>query len=343
MVKNNIEILTMYHEDHSDLIYILKSEGLKTSYYSFFSTRKKIFLNKLELIIREFICVFKGLIHLPKQHNKIIYCLTSNFSMLFLTKIFSPLLGKKFHLYIYNFYLHAAENNKFMRLFLKFLLSCKNTTMIVQSPREVLFYKQFSHNEVYFVPYCWKFDRMTENKTSIGGHSDYIFTGGYTNRDYSLVIECAKSKPEWNFVIVISSLNKEFNDFDIPSNVVLHKNLSEFSFNNLLKDAEIVLIPLKLDVGSSGQMLCLAAMSYACPIVYCDVSAINYYFTEETGIPYKINDLDSLTTGIYKFKENHVWRRKIGSQAYVRLKNHFTEKQKNEKICQLIINNIPKN
>lgn len=124
----------------------------------------------------------------------------------------------------------------------------------------------------------------------------------------------ARSKPDIRFMFVVSNLNKEIGD--LPSNVTLKRNVSAEEFANLMEGAAIVVVPLKEDVGSSGQMLCLQAMRYHKPIVYANVSSINYYFTKESGIPYKLGDLLSLTEALESLLDDEAQAKKIGDKAF---------------------------
>ena len=106
------------------------------------------------------------------------------------------------------------------------------------------------------------------------------------------MLQLAKTNAKRRFLFVASKLNKGLNS--LPSNVELKRDVSPQEFGKLMEGASIVVVPLKEDVGSSGQMLCIQSMRYHKPIVYTDVSSINYYFTETSGIPYEIGSLDSL-------------------------------------------------
>lgn len=124
----------------------------------------------------------------------------------------------------------------------------------------------------------------------------------------------ARRKSEVNFMFVASNLNKDIGD--LPPNVTLKRNVSSDEFADLMEKAAIVIVPLKEDVGSSGQMLCLQAMRYHKPIVYADVSSINYYFTKESGIPYKLGDLQSLSDAVDRLLDNETLAKEMGGNAF---------------------------
>ncbi len=227
-------------------------------------------------------------------------------------RLFNTLLGTETRLYLYNFYLHRLGNNKYVKSFLSFLLNTNRLTLILQSPSEFDYYRNLSKKvRLEFVPYCSDIEQQ-ENDVKL--NDGYIFSGGYSNRDYSLMIELAKRMPDRQFVFVASKLNNDL--YDIPSNVLVKKDIAIEDFSKLLRKAAIVVIPLKEDVGSSGQMLCLQAMRYHKPIVYTNISSINYYFTDKSGIGYKIGDLNSLIASVKTILQNDDIARDMGNMAF---------------------------
>lgn len=109
-------------------------------------------------------------------------------------------------------------------------------------------------------------------------------------------MQLARELPNVNFRLIASSLNTGLDS--LPPNVVLERDKSSEYFNEVLAGAELVIVPLKENVGSSGQMLAIAAMRSRRPIVYSDIPAINYYFVEGTAMPYKMGDISSLKEAV---------------------------------------------
>lgn len=256
----------------------LEKEGYAVKRF-FFGKRPKVkFPSKKDIVKGEMIGVLKMLSHFGLFRNAKIYCTGGQFSAMLVSRLFGRFMGKDHHLYLHNFYLHSLGNNKWVQRALRFLMNDSKLTLIAQTPGEIAFYRKLSNKmDLQFVPYCSNV-KERQNTISVGG---YIFTGGYTNRDYDIMTRLARRKPEVSFMFVASNLNKDIGD--LPPNVTLKRNVSSDEFADLMEKAAIVIAPLKEDVGSSGQMLCLQAMRYHKPIVYTDVSSINYYFTKESG------------------------------------------------------------
>jgi len=75
-----------------------------------------------------------------------------------------------------------------------------------------------------------------------------------------LILKCARLNPTLKFVLVVSRSNKEINSKDLSDNIVIYEEVDIPTFNGLMEKSYGVIIPLKENVGASGQMLCLGAM-----------------------------------------------------------------------------------
>ena len=333
-----IRIVQYYkiHFENNSFLKKCKSENLKTDTYSFFKRPKKsvIFRNKLKIIFAEFICLFKLFINIVKFRNEIIICFGGHYSFMFATKIFGFILGKNYHLFIYNFYLHSLSKNCIVQFILKYLVKSKKITLIVQSPNEIKYFQKFSFNKVEFIPYSTSKDIIGSRKYSEA--EKYIFSGGYSNRDYELLFQCIRINPSINFVVVVSALNQIIED--ISPNVKIYKNINKEQFIELIEKSSGVIIPLKEDVGSSGQMVSLLAIKSFKPVIYCDISSINYYFKPyKSGIPYKMGDLNSLNEALkILLGTNNINRDSMVNEAFDVFITNFTLERRDEKLIQII-------
>ena len=241
------------------------------------------------------------------------------------TLLYLKLRSKEFNssqIVIANLYFHKVSLNKYFNIFLKFLFKNKNYSIIVQSPSEVTFFGKLDKElNVTLIPYAMpeiEYDLLDRH------NANYFFSGGYTNRDYELLFDAAKLFPAENFIVVASSLNS-INSENVPENVKLYFDIPPNEFNEFIINSKCVIIPLKYNVGSSGQMLCQAAMQMSKLIIYSDYDVISQYFLlKDSGIPYCPNDLESLTTSIRNFlKLNDKESLAIGRNAYVNYRNYF--------------------
>lgn len=290
----------------------LEKKNIKVKRFFIKKRPQKKFLSKKQIISNNIYALFKIILNIRLLLNAKVYCTGASFAILLIYRLFHIFLGKSSHLYIDNFYIHSLGNNKYIKRILCFLLHNKSLTLIVQTPNELTYYKKLSSKvHLKFIPYCSDIDDEYNAKERDDG---YIFTGGYTNRDYQLIIKLAKEMPQNKFVIIASKLNKDLNI--VPNNILVKRDIDEDTFSQYLASASVVIIPLKEDVGSSGQMLCIQSMRYHKPIVYTNISSISYYFTKTSGIPYRMGDLSSLKNGVEKILSNKINAKNIGEEAY---------------------------
>lgn len=253
-----------------------------------------------------------GLVFLEIQKCKDICRWMGGISCMLFTRLFGGILGSESHLYLYNFYLHGLGKNKYVQMALRFMMDNDRLTLMAQTPDEIEFYRRLSKKiNLCFVPYC---SDLEERHTEVSLAEGYVFTGGYTNRDYQLMLKLAERMPERKFLFVASKMNKGLDK--LPPNVELKREVTPSEFGKLMERAAIVVVPLREDVGSSGQMLCIQAMRYHKPVVYTNVSSISYYFSENSGIPYQLGNVDSLQAALASLYDDEGKAREMGENAY---------------------------
>jgi hypothetical protein len=77
-------------------------------------------------------------------------------------------------------------------------------------------------------------------------------------------------------------------------------------------------LPLKKDVGSSGQMVALAAMQLARCVIYTEIPVVGQYFSDgQTGIACPIGDLERLVALIARWYPDKAGAGRIGRAAQV--------------------------
>lgn len=260
-----------------------------------------------------------------------------HYAWMAVVRLFGPMLGPNFHLYLYNFYLHSLGGNAAVRTILRFLLASPRVTVIAQSPGEVDYYAALARNVPQFVPYCEQ-DYALPTVLNLVPNARYLFAGGYSNRDYEVVLDCAREFPDQEFVIVPSFLNKELVDEGMPPNITVFRDLNPLEFYGLLEKSAGVIIPLKEDVGSSGQMVAISAMRFGKPVIYADIPAINYYFEEnKSGIPYRIGDSGSLIAAVRKLRTlPSTDIAALGERAREAFLAKFTTEVRNEQLLDVV-------
>jgi len=333
-----VELYKCYFQNNS-LVDFISMKNVDFDTFWFLKNRPAyIFFSKLEIMIQELECFLEGIIKIKGFRNKKIICFGGQYALLLITRLIGRLLGHNYHLFIYNFYLHELGEKRIIKRILHFLLNSDYTTLIVQSPNELTYYKPLSKNSIFFIPYCE--DPEFELNSTINICSNYLFAGGYTNRDYDLILRCAQLNLDKQFVLVISKLNKDINDSKLPDNVKIFEEVDGLTFNSLMYNSFGVIIPLKKDIGASGQSLCLGALKMSKPVIYCNISSVNFYFKDSNsdyGIPYTIGDIDSLNDAIQKLYSDKFDFKTFGKNAYVHFTEKFTLNKRNETLFDVIL------
>ena len=70
--------------------------------------------------------------------------------------------------------------------------------------------------------------------------ADYIFSGGYTNRDYPTLLEAVRGLP---CRLTLCVRSKRALGRDVPENVDVLENISEDQFNRLMAASAFVVVP----------------------------------------------------------------------------------------------------
>lgn len=242
----NITIIDLYKDnfrDNTNLIKLLADNSLDVKLFSFLSTPRKKFKNKIEVLFQEIFYSIKILSIIHTFRHRDVLCFVGHYSILLFNSILGSFLFPGFHLYIYNFYIHALGEKRIIRTLLRFLLGKRNITLIIQSPFEYEYYSSMTKGKIIFIPCCE--DTCISVAEFISPHSDYIFTGGYTNRDYQTMLEVAKRMPSYNFIFAVSSLNLKSFPSKVPDNVIIYNDIDPKSFWGIAQKSKCIIVPLK--------------------------------------------------------------------------------------------------
>ena len=233
----------------------------------------------------------------------------------------ASLFGRRKRLYLFNFYLHELGRNRLVRLILRLVLS-PSVGLCVNSPNEVDYFSALAPGtHVDHYPYSGQaIGGVSKDDVGLG---DFVFAGGYSNRDYETVVAAARRLSHTEFVLVCSAANHL--PGNLPSNVRVLRDTDHLVFSSLLAGSRCVIVPLKNDVGSSGQMVALGAMQFGKLTLYADFAAVSQYFIDGvTGVAYRPGDADDLCTKLVAFAEDPSVATRIGTAARESFRREFS-------------------
>jgi len=273
--------------------------------------------------VLEIVITFFRLIISLEMYKKegVIVCTDNHISVLAFGK-WLRFWGIRKRIYILSWILYNAYNNEVVQKILGFLLD-QDVGIMAFSGSDRDYYMMLGKKaDVRSVPWCGD-DPGFEIDPSQIKDGDYIFSGGHANRDYDLLIRSARKFPELRFVIVCSRDNSITEE--IPANVHISKNISSKEFHALMAGSLATIIPLKANVGSSGQMAAVAAMKFGKATIYPDYDVVSQYFDNGVnGLMYNANSLDSLSSAVSLILADPVRRCRIGLEARKKWKTNFT-------------------
>jgi len=299
--------------------------------YYFAKKPKKNFYSKRELILIDILNLISLLFKWRLLSGvRTIYLNGLHFSFFIYLKLFG---NKNMRVVIANFYIHGLSKKMWFNTFLKILFNKNKYIIIAQSEYEVQYFKSLGESlTIYYIPFCAERLNMLA-LTKFENNKKYIFSGGYSNRDYDLLFEAASKVLNINFIVVASELNILKR---VPKNIEVFKEVTPNEFNNLLYNSYAVIIPLKESSGSSGQMVALTAMQMSKGIIYTDFPVLSQYFDIESGISMKGGSLVEMIDSLNKAWNNPTILDKMGKKSEKRYSMYFSKENYNNKVASIL-------
>ena len=182
-----------------------------------------------------------------------------------------------------------------------------------------------ARERMHFVPLGdWAEGRLRTRKNASAMKGDFYFAGGRSNRDYVPLVEAFRTISA-NLVIVCSDSNwDELKDVSLPENVRVLCDVPVAAFDNYVRGAKAGIIPLKRDMGSSGQSVALALMRNAKCVISTDAAGLREYV--EHGVSgFLVGDVGREIAPLIEFLEANEGRAEaMGSAARERYEKHFS-------------------
>ena len=255
-----------------------------------------------------------------------------------LVRLFRPTCA----LILINFYFHASGEHPLVRLALRCLLS-DGVAICVQNPAEVEYYRRLAPSAlVRYVAYGGGDVGDPGQAAQPPTAGDYIFSGGYSSRDYGTLVEAASGFPDEEFVIACATANRL--PERLPANVRVVRDAEPTEFARLLGHSKVVVLPLVNRPGSAGQMVALDAMRLARPLVFADVPAVAQYCDHrDSGMAFRPGDPDDLARKLREILADERLARTLAAHAQDRWARHFTGTAFEEHLADCILYIVRRN
>ena len=247
------------------------------------------------------------LLHVKKRNRLII--------MTFIYKPKKGIVGK-----IYLAFMKYSANNKYV------------DNIICFSSHECDFYKKIFQRDFRWVSLGIE-DRKKEFEDAgkqLSQGERYYLAVGRSNRDYDFLIKAFKKMP-YNLKIICDVLNLKGND-----NISVYNNIKGDDYYRLLAGCYAVIIPLKDENISSGQLSLLEAIMMAKPVICTSTHGIRDYLKDNKGCISIKNNYAELRKAIEELEVPEVY----SSKCYEARKTYeasFTIERMADQIAKIIV------
>lgn len=146
---------------------------------------------------------------------------------------------------------------------------------------------------------------------------DVLSIGADPNRDFALLVQFARTHPEFS-VRIITRANRARAMDDLPANVELLLDVSLATLREFMAEARVIVLPLKENSYSGATTTLLQAMSMARPVVVSRVGAIRRGYNLEDGVNCRLvtpGDLADLEQAICAVLSDSEQAQNLGTAA----------------------------
>lgn len=239
----------------------------------------------------------------------------------------------------FNFFIHSDKAFRIFRVLLR-LLRIENEKLVLNSQYEIPMYADrlgIPEHKLTYIPLGdWKKVDLYDETYCPEIDEAYYFAGGYTNRDYTGVIEAFRELP-YKLVIVGSYLNKELNDRDdLPDNIIIKKDIPKEEFESLLGKSKACILPLKDETGASGHMVLLGYMRNKKGIIASNMEAMREYVTHGKSALLFDNARQELPDFVRAIENDKYDLNAMGEEAYETYQSKFTYPALSDRLLRII-------
>jgi len=236
---------------------------------------------------------------------------------------------KRTELYTFAMGLLENDSSKLItnKLFKNYLRVSKSIFFISKSEYLQAQIKYPKYNKKFkYVPFCIDTNFWQRSSTQID-EKNILFIGNDMNRNYDLVVELAKSMPEYKFIFI----SEQIKNLNIPNVELINGNwnkalLSDQEIRNYYQKSFLTILPINNTFQPSGQSVTLQSMSMETPVLITKTDGFwdeenfqnnkNIYFIEN-------NDLEKWKSRIKKIYEDEKLHEFVKKEGKKTINNNF--------------------
>lgn len=219
--------------------------------------------------------------------------------------------------------------------FIKYIISSIYIDKIICfSDSECEYYaKKFNVDKNKFVYLYLGIEEININKYLLNSDNNYVLTAGKSNRDYDFLIDSIKNT-KFDLKIVCNTLKGIENKYN---NIKLYDNTFGDDYYSLLANCYCVVIPLKDENISSGQLVILQAMQFKKPVIITKTNTISTYIeNNKTGIVIDKNK-ENLLSSLELIYSDKNYYDKIVNNAYIEFEQNYSLYALGENIAKIMV------
>ncbi len=142
------------------------------------------------------------------------------------------------------------------------------------------------------------------------GDDGYIFSGGFSNRDYDLLLEAAGALD--TPMVVVASAHNQINPTSATTRV--YRDLPEAEFEALLAKSRVVAIPLKSQGEACGQSVLLRVLRNGKPLIATRHEAIEAYLGADYAGFVPHGDAAAMAAALKRALADHAFRAALAAK-----------------------------
>lgn len=238
-----------------------------------------------------------------------------NYSTLFLLVLNKLHIIQPYRLYWWGFFIHSKKVQRMLGYILHFLWA-ENVRLILFSRCESEMYRQrlgLTERMFISVPYGdWGGakrggDNLVDSQAVLE-EGRYYFSGGYSNRDYSMLLRVWNEEmSDKKLIIIGSENNKELvhaKEENQNNQVEIMLDVTSKIFDQYLTGARACILPFKQNTGASGQSVTLRCMRLKKLIISTDTDIMREYIDDKKS-GFLLKNFEEQLQDTIQFIEEH--------------------------------------
>jgi len=163
----------------------------------------------------------------------------------------------------------------------------------------------------------------------------YIAALGSSGRDFATFFEAMKSLP---VQVVVATHPYALQDAEVPPNAKLLISIPQQEYLRVIREAELIVIPIKNLETASGQMTLIQGMSLGVPVIATRCIGTEDYIEDGVnGLFVQMGDVEGLRQAVLSVLEDPALRKALAERALCFAREHFVDQAGARVLAALVV------